>query len=120
MDGCDSLTDAILQDCGYATIKASVEDVVVCYNDIILVHHKVRELWYNAYTHTSGPQVDKILHKSLSVFPKLTRMQMDNVVGFYDCHQEVNMGYSLALMPFDIVVLKNLFKSLCPPGLGLV
>ena len=64
MDGCDSLTEDILQECGYAHIKASVDDVVVCYNDIILVHHKVRELWYNSYAHTSGPQVDKILHKS--------------------------------------------------------
>ena len=30
------------------------------------------------------------------------------------------MGYSLALMPFDVVVLKNRFEGLCPPGLGLV
>jgi hypothetical protein len=92
----------------------------VCYNDIILVHHKVQELWYNTYTHTSGPQVGKILHKSLLVFPKLTRMQMDDVVGFYDRLQEVSMGYSLALMPLDAVVLKNCFEGLCPPGLGLV
>ncbi len=119
MDGCDSLMDAILQDCGYATIKAFVDDVAVCYNDIILVHHKVQELWYNAYTHTLGPQVDKILHKSLSVFPKLTTMQMDNVVSFYDRLQEVSMGYSLALMPFDAIALKNCFEGLCPPGLCL-
>ena len=30
------------------------------------------------------------------------------------------MGYSLALMPFDAVVLKNRFEGLCPPGLGLI
>ena len=120
MDGCILLTEDVLQDCGYSHIKASVEDVVVCYNDIILVHNKVRELWYNAYAHTSGPQVDKILHKSLSVFPKLTSMRVEDVVGFYDRLQEVSMGYCLALLPFDAIVLKNRFEGLCPPGLGLI
>ena len=120
MDGCTLLTEDVLQDCGYSHIKASVEDVVVCYNDIILVHNKVRELWYNAYAHTSGPQVDKILHKSLSVFPKLTSMRVEDVVGFYDRLQEVSMGYCLALLPFDAIVLKNRFEGLCPPGLGLI
>lgn len=120
MDGCESLTEDILRDCGYTQIKACVEDVVVCYNDIIMVHHKIRELWYNSSAHTSGPQVDKILHKSISVFPKLTSLQVDDVVGFYDRLQEVSLGYSLALMPFDAVVLKNRFEGLCPPGLGLV
>jgi hypothetical protein len=120
MDGCEALTEEILQDCGYSHIKASVEDVVVCFNDIILVHNKVQELWYNAYAHTLGPQVDKILHKSLSVFPKLASLKVDDVIGFYDCLQEVSMGYSLALMPFDAIVLKNRFEGLCPPGLGLI
>jgi hypothetical protein len=120
MNGNDTLTEDILQDCGYSQIKANVDDVMVCYNDIILVHHKVMELWYNAYAHTSGPQVDKILHKSLSVFPKLSSMHVEDVVGFYDRLQEVSMGYCLALMPFDAVVLKNRFEGLCPPGLGLI
>jgi hypothetical protein len=89
MDGTDNLTEDTLQVCGYSTIKATVDDVMVCYNDIILVHHKVMELWYNAYTHTSGPQVDKVLQKSLTVFPKLCSMRVEDVVGFYDHLQEV-------------------------------
>ena len=84
MDGYESLMEDIFRDCGYAHIKACVEDVVVCYNDIIMVHHKITELWYNSYAHTSGPQVDKILHKSILVFPKLTSLQVDNMVGFYN------------------------------------
>ena len=120
MDGTDNLTEDTLQDCGYSTIKATVDDVMVCYNDIILVHHKVMELWYNVYAHTSGPQVDKVLQKSLTVFPKLSSMCVEDVVGFYDRLQEVSMGYCLALMPFDAVVLKNRFEGLCPPGLGLI
>ena len=42
------------------------------------------------------------------------------MVGFYDRLQEVSMGYSLALMPFDAIVLKHHLEGLCPPGLGLV
>lgn len=30
------------------------------------------------------------------------------------------MGYSLALLPFDAIVLKSRFEGLCPPGLGLI
>jgi hypothetical protein len=91
MDGVKHLTDDIIQDCWYSHIKVSVEDVVVCYNDIIMVHHKVRQLWYNAYAHTSGPQVKKILHKLLSVFPWLESLQVEDVVNFYDRLQEVSM-----------------------------
>jgi hypothetical protein len=120
MDGCESLTDDILRECGYAQIKACAEDVVVCFNDIIMVHHKIKELWFNSFAHTSGPQIDKILHKSISVFPKLPSTRVDDVVSFYDRLQEVSMGYSLALMPFDAIVLKNKFEGLCPPGLGLI
>lgn len=69
MDGCATLTEDVLQDCGYAHIKASVEDVVVCYNDIILVHNKVQELWYNAYAHTSGPQVTRSYTNQSRFFP---------------------------------------------------
>jgi hypothetical protein len=118
MDGVEHLTNKLIRDCGNSCIKASVEDVVVCYNDIIMVHHKVRELWYNAYAHTSGPQVDKILHKLLSVFPQLESLRVEDVVNFYDHLQEVSMGFVLALMPFNAIVLANRFEGLCPPGLG--
>jgi hypothetical protein len=53
MDGIDTLTEENIQACGYAPIKASIKDVVVCYNDIILIHNKV-----SGYAHTLGPQVD--------------------------------------------------------------
>jgi hypothetical protein len=71
MDGVTTLTDNHLEARGFAQVTATVEDVMICYNDIILAHRKIVELWYNAYLHTSGPQVDKIIQKSLSVFPRL-------------------------------------------------
>ena len=68
MDGVDVLTECFIQDCGYGIVKATVEDVVVCFNDIIMIHRKVRDLWHNNYAHTMGPQVSTILskHKSFS------------------------------------------------------
>jgi hypothetical protein len=120
MDGVDTLTKEDIQACGYAQVKASIEDVVVCYNDIIFVHNKVSGLWYNGYAHTLGPQVDKILQKLLSVFPCLESLRVEDVITFYDRLQEVSMGYVIAIMPFDAIVLVHQFEGLCPLGLGLV
>ncbi len=58
MDGINTLTKEDIQACGYTQVKASIEDMVVCYNNIILVHNKVSGLWYNGYAHTLGLQVD--------------------------------------------------------------
>ncbi len=57
--------------------------------------------------------------KSLTVFPKLDTLGIDDVVNFYDCLQEGNMNCALAIMPFGGIVLSNCFKGLCPPGMGL-
>jgi hypothetical protein len=62
--------------------------------------------------------VDKILQKFLSVFPRLESTR--DVVAFYDCLQEVILGYIIAIIPFDAIVLAHKFKGPCPPGLGLV
>ncbi len=64
--------------------------------------------------------MDKILQKSLSVFPHLESTRVDNVVAFYYRLQEVSLGYIIAIMPFDAIVLAHRFEGLCPPGLGLV
>jgi hypothetical protein len=120
MDGVPTLTEDILAARGFAQATANVEDVVVCYNDIILAHRKITELWYNSYAHTSGPQVDKIIQKSLSVFPRLESTKVDDVVNFYDCLQEVVLCYVIAVLPFDAIILTHGFEGLCLPGLGLV
>ncbi len=114
------LREADIQACGFGQVTGTAEDVGVCYNDIILAHRKVSELWFNGYAHTSGPQVDKILQKSLSVFPRLESTRVDNVVTFYDFLQEISLGYVIALTPFNAIVLAHGFEGLCPPGLGLV
>jgi len=120
MDGVDVLNESFIQDCGYGIVKATMEDVVVCFDDIIVVHHKVRKLWHNNYAHTMGPQVSTILSKYIKVFPKLDSLGVEKVVAFYDHLQEVGSNYVIAFMPFDTIVLLNHFEGLCPPGLGLL
>jgi hypothetical protein len=120
MDGVASLTEEDIQACGYSRVKASMEDLVMCYSNINLVHRKASKLWYNSYAHTLGPHVDKILQKSLSLFPRLESSRVENAINFYDRLQEVSMGYIIALTPFNAIVLAHRHKGLCPPGLGLV
>jgi hypothetical protein len=69
--------------------------------------------------HTTGPQIDRILQKSLAAFPRLESTTMANVITFYDRLQEVSMNHLLALMPYDAIMLKYRFEGLCPLGLGL-
>jgi hypothetical protein len=66
-----------------------------------------------------GSQVDRILQKSLSVFPRLDLTATGNVVTFYDRLQEIGMNHLLALTPFDAIMLQYQYEGLCPPGLGL-
>ena len=66
-----------------------------------------------------GPQVNKIIGKSLTVFPKLDSLGLDDVVNFYDCLQEVSMNCALTIMPFNPFVLSNHVEGFCPPGMGL-
>jgi hypothetical protein len=53
MDGIVNLMEEAIQACGYGQVKATAEDVMVCYNNIILAHCKVSELWHNGYAHTA-------------------------------------------------------------------
>ncbi len=118
-DGTPTLTEDFIRECGFTRIKASADNVVVYYNDIIYVHQKVWELWFSKALNTLGPQVDQILQKSLSVFPRLTSTDTGEVIAFYDWLQELSMNHLLVLIPFDAIMLQYCFERLCPPGLGV-
>jgi hypothetical protein len=91
-DGVSSLMEKIIQNCGYTRLIATAKEMVLCYKDII-VHQMFWELWYNSYFHTTGPQIDQILQKSLTIFPRLESTTMAAVVTFYDQLQEVSMNH---------------------------
>jgi hypothetical protein len=111
------LTHAILSKCKYNQIASL--DVVTCHNDIIAVHRRVRELWYNPTTHTYGPQIKRIITNSLTLLPILELASTKTMVDFYDRLQESLTGLAIAIMPFDTVMICNGLEGLCVLGLGV-
>ena len=69
---------------------------------------------------TQGPQVDRILQKSIKLFPTIDSSSMEDVVSSYDWLQELTPMFLLGLMPFDAIVLRNWFEGLCISRLGIV
>jgi hypothetical protein len=69
--------------------------------------------------HTYGPQVNRIITKSLKLLPTLDSTTTDMVVDFYDRLQESASGLVIAILPFDAIMLSNGFKGRCVPALGV-
>jgi hypothetical protein len=116
-DGFPTLTPGVLGKIGYNKISSG--DVVSCHNDIIAVHRRILEIWHNPVSHAIGPQIDRIITKSLKLLPSLASPTTENVVDFYDRLQESTTGLVIALMPFDAIMLTNRFEGLCVPALGI-
>jgi hypothetical protein len=94
------------------------DDVLPCYGTIQLLHKKVKMAWTNPRTLQSGPSVERILEKGLTVFPKLRGTSARDTVAFYESLQQVSTSYLLPVMLFDTICLANNYKGLFPPGLG--
>ena len=75
--------------------------------------------WTNPRTLQSGPSVECILEKGLTVFPKLRGTSARDTVAFYESLQQVSTSYLLPVMPFDTICLANNYEGLFPPGLGM-
>ena len=95
------------------------DDVLPCYGTIQLLHKKVKMAWTNPCTLQSGPSVECILEKGLTVFPKLRGTSARDTVAFYESLQQVSTSYLLPVMPFDTICLANNYEGLFPPGLGM-
>jgi hypothetical protein len=118
-DGVQMLMEQFIHNCGYSSLlPESPKDILICYRDIIMVHHKVINGWVNYRTGRSSPSVEYILEKALVHFPTLKSLEGREVVKFYDKLQKQLMGYLLPLMPFDTIKLSFNFEGLCTPGLG--
>ena len=120
-DGVDVLNEMIISNCGYQSFHVDhLEDVLLCFQEIINLHRVVVQTWTNTRTHFSRPVMEYILKKALPVFPRLQDLDVAGMVKFYDGLQKISMRYLLPLMPFDSISLAFGFEGLCPPGLGTV
>jgi hypothetical protein len=116
-NGYTPLTESIIHRCGYTKIHSS--DVLLAYNDIIDVHSHTCNNWEHPRGHYKGPQLERILEKGISSFPRLTTFDVEQMVEFYDAFHKTALIYLLPVMPFDCISIKMGFEALCPPGLGI-
>ena len=116
-NGYHPLTASIIHRCGYTEIHSS--DVLLAYNDIIEVHSHICDNWEHPRGHYKGPQLERILEKGISSFPRLTGFEVEQMVEFYDAFHKTALIYLLPVTPFDCISIKMGFEALCPPGLGI-
>jgi hypothetical protein len=115
--GYSQLTMNIVHNCGFMELNTT--NVIMSYNKIIHLHTGVLAHWEHPRQYYSGPQVDRILDKGISLFPRLTTLTVDATVEFYDNLHKTSLIYLLPVLPFDCISIKMGFEALCPPGLGL-
>jgi len=115
--GYEPLTEGIIHRCGYTEINSS--DVLLAYNDIIEVHSRTCDNWEHPRGHYKGPQLERIPEKGISSFPRLSTLDVEHTVEFYDAFHKTAIIYLLPVMPFDCICIKMGFEALCPPGLGI-
>ncbi len=115
--GYQPLTEGIIHHCGYTEINLS--DVLLAYNDIIEVHSRTYNNWEHPRGHYEGPQLERILEKGIGSFPRLSKLEVEPTVEFYDAFHKMAIIYLLPVMPFDCICIKMGFEALYPPGLGI-
>ncbi len=111
------MTKGIIHRCGYTEINLS--DVLLAYNNIIEVHSHACDNWKHPRGHYNGPQLERILEKGIGLFPRLSNLDLDHMVEFYDAFHKTAIIYLLPVMPFDCICIKMGFEALCPPGLSI-
>jgi hypothetical protein len=120
--GCHEVLDLSLSftyACGYTSFFTEhADDVLLCYGTIQLLHRKVCQAWYNPWTLQSGPMVERILKRGLSIFPKLCTDNARETITFYKGLRQVLGAYLIPLIHFDAISLANNYEGLFPPGLG--
>ena len=117
-DGYEKLTESIVHACGYDSCILNT-DVLQSYGEIILLHKDTRRLWVNLRANTAGPQLDRIIEKGLTTFPRLAATDVVSIIDFYDKLHQTSQLYLLPIIPFDCINLAMGYEALCPPGLGL-
>jgi hypothetical protein len=103
------LTELFIHNCGYHSflITVSMEDIIICFNEIQQIHCKIIQCWYNPRTFALGSLVKRILDRGLQVFPKLCTLEVHDLIKFYDKFQELSTVYLIPLVPFNAVHLES-------------
>jgi hypothetical protein len=123
-EGMKTLSDEMLEYCGYTTNTYSVDDLYTVYSEIKAIHRHVAAGWYQYQSYhghdpkEEGPQVQRIVAKNLSIFPKLHSTSMPAVIEFYDKLQRLSFKYLMPLVPFNHILLHHKSFGLCIPYLG--
>jgi hypothetical protein len=108
---------SIVHHCGYTEIILNC--VILSYNDIIHIHDYVLENWEHPRGYYKGPQLERILEKSLQSFPCLVMFDVESTVEFYNAFNKTSFLYLPPVMPFDCISIKMGYKALYLLGLGL-
>jgi len=130
--GYSTLTDTLLNNCGFASSLAATSlsyiDLTNAYSNLRAIHTLVMAQWYNGHSNTpwssgtsttSGPQVYRLIGKQLSILPKLKDTETSTVIDFYDNLHDVIKHFLIATVPFDAIIISQGYQAICIPGLGL-
>jgi hypothetical protein len=114
---CSPLTKGIIHNCRYTAINSM--DEIESFNNIILLHAEVYDHRENPRANHNGPQLDRILERGLLTFPRLTSLDVEAVIEFYNKLQKTSSTYLLPIMPDDYISIKMGYEVLCLPGLAI-
>jgi hypothetical protein len=100
--GFSRINEKDLADAGYKfTHHYGIHEAAICYNDLIFIHTSMVSAWPDPKDPSKGPQVHRIITKSLTAFPQLHSTSGRAIVEFYDKMQVSGTNYILPLTPFD-------------------
>lgn len=117
--GFPRINERDLADAGYKfTHHFGIHEAAICYNDLIFIHNSMVSAWPDPRDPSKGPQVHRIITKSLTAFPQLHSTSGRAVVEFYDKMQVSGTNYILPLTPFDSIQFTLDYAGLFPPYLG--
>jgi hypothetical protein len=76
-DGVEVLTKRIISNCGYKSIHVDhPDDILLCYNEIILLHKVVVQGWRNPWMQFCGPLWNTPLRRRFQSSPAFTVLML--------------------------------------------
>jgi hypothetical protein len=103
------LMEQFIHDCGYTSLlPESLKDVLICYQDIIVVHRKkVISSWVNYRTGQSGPSVEYVLEKVMCISQRLSPLRRTRRLSSTTSYRSCQWDTSFRLCPS----IRSIFPS---------